>query len=412
MISRIAWRNIWRNKKRTVITIAPIALGLAFAIFFVSIEDGLRDRLENDAVQFMAGHITLEHPAYQDEPAIDIYLTDTEQLRVQIEERKDVKRTKLLVIARGVAKSSVSSMGVKIFGVEPSAEKQTSPLVSQMTAGRYLQDRDNAHIVIGRKLAERLGTGVGKKLVLTTTDTQSMITDVLCRIVGVFETGLEEVDSYIVHIPLLFAREILYLPQDSATQLSVILSRSEAGGRLIQEIKALTAEKPIAVYSWHSMVPELASLIQMIRYSVVILEGLLILLILFTILNTILMSVVERRKEFAVLLALGTPPGFLKRKIFLESAWIALHGVVLGTIMGGLISLAFQIWGLDLNKIIGTDQFFFGFGTPSLIYPRVQLGTLLKMGGIVLAAVLAISLIPMRWAVKVPIAETIRLEKP
>jgi putative ABC transport system permease protein len=412
MLSHIAWRNIWRNKKRTVITIASIALGLACAVFFISLEEGLKFRLEDETVPFMAGHITLEHPEYQDEPAIDTYLNETSPLRNQIEKLNDVKETKPLIIARGVAKSPTSSAAVKIFGVEPDVADRVSPLVSQITAGRYLQNRDQAHIVIGKKLADRLGAGTGKKLVLTTADNQSTITEILCRVVGIFETGLEEIDSYVIHIPLPFIRGVLSLPPDSATQISIILKRPETREQVIQKIHSLAGEKPISVYSWHVIIPELASFLHMISYSVLILESLLILLILFTILNTILMSVLERRKEFAVLLALGTPPAFLKRKIFLESTWIAMLGVALGILIGGLVSLSFQIWGLDLSKVIGDNQFFFGFGNPSLIYARLKTATLVKTSGIILAAVLVITLIPMRWAMKVPVAETLRWEKP
>lgn len=412
MIGSIAWRNIWRNKKRTAITTASVALGIACIVLFISLEEGLKFRLETETVLFMAGHITLEHPDYQDKPAIDAFLTDTKGLRAQIEQLKDVKKTKILAIARGTAKSPAGSMAVKILGVEPGLEDRISPLTNQITAGRYLEDRDHAHAVIGRKLARRLGTAVGKKLVLITADNQSTITQILCRVVGIFETGMEEIDSYLIHIPLPFLQNVLSLPPDSATQISVILKRPESVKKLVRKIRALTAGKPAAVYTWHRIIPELASFTHMTKYSVFILEGLLILLVLFTILNTILMSVLERRNEFAVLLAVGTPPGFLRRMIFLESSLIAGLGIALGLLTGGLVSLGFQIWGLDLSRIIGDNQFFFGFGNPSMIYARIKAAALFETAGIAAAAVLFISFIPMKWAMNIPVAETLRWEKP
>ncbi|MBW2052970.1 MAG: hypothetical protein JRF41_09355, partial [Deltaproteobacteria bacterium] len=110
MIVRLAWRSIWRNRRRTLITVSSIGLGLTCAIFFIAMADGVYVQLINDAVRMQAGHVTLEHPEYRDAPAIDLYLPDTRALRTQIEKMINVERTKLLILGQGVAKSGVGTV--------------------------------------------------------------------------------------------------------------------------------------------------------------------------------------------------------------------------------------------------------------------------------------------------------------
>ena len=191
MVTRLAWRSLWRNKRRTIITVVSIGMGLAFAIFFIAFGDGVYLELIDTGVKMQAGHITLEHPEYRDAPAIDLFLADPAEIRGEIEKFEQVKTTKLLIVGQGVARTGFGTVGVGIMGVEPSIEIHTSPLVGSIIEGRYLEDDDGAMVVVGSELAQRLHLKVGKKLVITTNDAVGALTEQLCRVVGIFETGTE-----------------------------------------------------------------------------------------------------------------------------------------------------------------------------------------------------------------------------
>ncbi|MBW2090758.1 MAG: ABC transporter permease [Deltaproteobacteria bacterium] len=408
MLIRLAWRNIWRNRRRTLITVTSIGLGLTCAIFFISMAEGVYVQLVNDAVRLQAGHITLEHPEYRDAPAIDLYLSDTRDIRNQIESMSQVERTKLLILGQGVAKSGLGTVGVAVMGVEPSVEAGTSPLIKNIVSGRYLEDTDGSMVVVGSKLADRLHIKVGKKLVLTTNDVSGALTEDLCRVAGIFETGAAEMDGYLLQAPISFLRKLYGFPPNGATQVGVVLKNPGAQKKTLKRIKSMTHDNPFSAYPWQEIMPELASYIKLDKGSNLVLQAILLFLILFTIFNTILMSVLERSKEFAVLKALGTQPYQMRAQLLLESAFLGLIGCLIGLLVGGLASYALQVWGLDITKLYSDEVSISGFAVSPVIHAKIEASMLLWLIGIVIGATLVISLIPMRRATNVHVADTLR----
>ena len=164
----------------------------------------------------------------------------------------------------------------------------------------------------------------------------------------------------------------------------------------------------IAVYPWQKIIPELASYIKLDRGSNLIFQAILIFLILFTIFNTILMSVLERKREFAVLLALGTQTPFLKGQLLLESLLLGLIGCLAGLTIGGLAAYALQVYGFDIRLIYHEGVNISGFAVSPIIHARLTSSIMFWLGGIVLTATLFLSLISMRRTTKIDIAETLR----
>lgn len=408
MIVRLAWRSIWRNKRRTLITMTSIALGLTIAVFFTAMAEGVFRQLVNEAIRMQAGHITLENPDYQTSPAVDVRVGDVEHLRRRIAGLEAVEQTKLLIWGQGVANSGAGAVGVTVMGVEPSVERKTSPLAQDIVAGDYLTDGDDRLVVLGANLAEQLRLNLGSKIVLTTNNAQGELVEELCRVKGIFRTGSNEIDGYLVQIPAAFAKRVFGLGGDEATQLGVILKRPGDQRSVIDLITPMVTGKDVAVLPWQSILPEVASFIRLRRTSNGVFQGLLFVIILFTILNTLLMSVIEREREFAVLLALGTPARQLKGQLFVESACIGCLACVVGLALGVSLALAMQIWGLDMGALMPKGVTISGFAVSTTIYASLTPPILYWIGGIVLGATLLLSLIPMRRITQVRIAETLR----
>ncbi|MGD8507402.1 MAG: ABC transporter permease [Syntrophobacterales bacterium] len=408
MIPRLAWRSIWRNRRRTLITVLSIGFGLACAVFFVAIGEGVYAQLIDQVVRLQAGHITMENPSYRDAPAVDLWVKAPESLRSQIEKLPQVEQTKLLIMGQGIARSGSGDVSATLMGVEPSVELDTSPLVRHIIAGRYLNDDDGPWVVIGSELAKRLKLKVGKKMVLTTNDAAGNLVDELCRVRGIFETGSVEIDGYFIQAPLGFARRLFGLPEEGATQLGVVLRIPEAQESVLQEIRLMVAEQDIAVLPWQEIIPEIASYIKLDKGSNLIFQAILIFLILFTIFNTILMSVLEREREFAVLLALGTKPAQLRLQILMESAYLGLIGCGLGLLVGGLAAWAAQVWGIDLRSLLEEGFTISGFAVSAKMHARVTTGLLFGTAGLVFVATLILSLIPMHRAARLSIVDQLR----
>ncbi len=408
MIVRLAWRSIWRNRRRTLITMVSIALGLAIAIFFIAMAEGVYSQIVDEAVRMQAGHVTLENPAYQTAPSVDLTITVPGDLRERIQRMDTVDQTKLLILGQGVANSGAGGVGVSMMGVEPSAEKRTSPLARHIILGSYLEDEDNRKVVLGEHLAKQLKVQVGNKVVLTTNNAQGQLVEELCRVKGLFRTGSNEIDGYLIQIPIAFARQVFGLGDHDATQLGILLKRPDAQKAVMDAIEPLCRGRGIAVLGWQEVLPEVASYIRLDRVSNWVFQGLLFMIILFTILNTLLMSVVEREREFAVLQALGTPVTQLQGQLLMESVFIGSLGCLLGMIVGGASSLALQVWGWDMASLMPEGVTISGFAISTTIHALLTPDILLWTAGIVLAATLLLSLAPMRRVARVQLAETLR----
>jgi len=408
VIVRLAWRSIWRNRRRTLITVLSIGFGLACTIFFIAIGEGVYAQLIDQVVRMQAGHITMENPSYRDGPAVDLWIKVPGALRSQIERLPQVERTKLIIMGQGIARSGSGNVSATLIGIEPSVELHTSPLVRHIVAGRYLNDHDGPWVVIGTELAKRLKLKVGKKMVLTTNDAAGNLVDQLCRVRGIFETGSVEIDGYLIQTPIDFARRLFGLPEEGATQLGVVLRIPQAQESILQEVRLLVTEQDIAVLPWQQVIPEIASYIKLDKGSNFIFQAILVFLILFTIFNTILMSVLERQREFAVLLALGTRPVQLRLQILMESVYLGFIGCVIGVLVGGLTAWAAQVWGIDLRSLLEEGFTISGFAISAKMHARVTLGLLLGTAGMVFGAILILSFIPMRRATRLSIVDQLR----
>lgn len=408
MIVRLAWRSIWRNRRRTLITMISIALGLAIAIFFIAMAEGVYSQIVDEAVRMQAGHVTLENPAYQTAPSVDLWIHVPDDLRATIQRMESVEQTKLLILGQGVANSGAGGVGVSMMGVEPSIEARTSPLARHIVLGSYLQDSDDRKVVLGEHLAKQLKVGEGNKIVLTTNNAQGQLVEELCRVKGIFRTGSNEIDGYLIQIPLVFARQVFGLGPGDATQLGVLLKRPDDQAAAMTAIQDLCHARNIAVLGWQDVLPEVASYIRLDRVSNWVFQGLLFMIILFTIVNTLLMSVVEREREFAVLQALGTPIGQLQGQLLMESVFIGSLGCLLGIVVGGASALALQIWGWDMASLMPEGVTISGFAVSTTIHALLTPAILLWTAGTVLGATLMLSLVPMRRVARVPLAETLR----
>ena len=408
LVLKLAWRSLWRNRRRTLISVLSLAFGVFLAMTFIAIADGVYARVIDDAVRLQGGHITLEHPRYREAPAIDLSVSASPALRKQIEGLPGVERTKALVAGQGVAKSGAGAVGVAVVGVEPEVERLTSPVPSKVVEGNYLTGTGKQEVLIGVDLAKQLKLELGKKLVITTNDAQGNVVEELFRVSGIFRLGTEEVDGYLVQLPLPAAQRLYRLPDDRVTQVGVLLRDVDDKTRLLPRVAAL-AGMGVAVLPWDEVMPELAGYIRMDGGSNVILQGILLFLILFTIFNTLLMSVLERRRELGVVLALGTPPGKLRLQVLTESALLAFLGCSVGLLAGGLLSYYLVVHGLDLRSFMKEDMAISGIAVSPIMHARLTPGLFCWVGGGMFLATLLLSLYPMHQAARIEVADVIKI---
>jgi ABC-type lipoprotein release transport system permease subunit len=409
LIIKIARRSIWRNKRRTFISLFSILIATGIPTFFVCIAWGFYAGLVDDVARLMAGHVTYEHVEYRDSPSNDLWVGDIKKINDILNNNVNVESTKQLINLQGVAHTAKGAVGVSLMGVEPSKEIIISFLPESIVAGEYLSPGDGRWVVIGSKLAERLNIKVGKKFVFTTNDINGELIEDLFRVKGIFETGSKVIDGHFVQSDIDFARMIVGLDSDDASQLGIIIKYPATHEFLIKEWQKTLAKNDGVFLSWQQIMPDIATTIRMDRTAVVSFMFMLVVIVLFTMFSTILMSTLERKREFASLLAIGTQQIELKLQIFIETFIFGIIACPLGSLLG--VGLAKWVEGYDMMNLVGAkaeDMEIGGFGMDTVIAPFFSTSLILQISISFFFAVLLLSVLPIYLISRISITDELR----
>ncbi|MHB8874195.1 MAG: ABC transporter permease [Myxococcaceae bacterium] len=407
-IVRVAWRSLFRNPRRTAITVSSIGFGLAISLFLVSMTAGIHRKAMEDGVRTIPGHLMIEHPAYALAPGAESSLAGVEELRRLALAVPGVSRTTAVALAQAMASTGAGSAGVTLVGIEPGIEVTRSPIPSKLVQGRYLTEEDDAGALVGARLAERLKLSIGKKLVLTSADLGGDLSSELVRVTGIFRTGAEEADGFLVQVHLASARRLLGLGADQASQVGVVLASPDDQPMVQAALEESLRGRGVMVQPWQDVMPELSGWMEVDRRFTRVMEFIILFLIAFTILNTLLMSAVERHREFAVLLALGTPPSTLRAQILVEAALLGALGCAFGLAVGCGGSLLAQVHGIDLTMFVKEAAYVGGIALERRVHNDLRLTQVLVLSGTVYLCTVLIGLYPMLKSTQVEVASLLR----
>jgi ABC-type lipoprotein release transport system permease subunit len=408
MIVRLAWRSLWRYRRRTSITVSAIAVGTALAVFFVTMADGMYKKLIDEAVRMGAGYVTVEHPDYSRDLSIGLVVTGISSVIDEARRIPGVTGIKVLIQGQAVISTAGGSAGVGIFGIDPETERTVSPLADRIVDGRYLEGADERGVIVGASLAERLKLRPGKKLVLTTNDANGELVNEMLRVTGIFRMGMEEADGFLVQVPLDTARRIFGIGPDAATRVGLVLASPRDQSRVLEDLRRRLAGTEAAVLPWQAVMPDLAGFMAVDKGFNYVFQMIIMVIIGFTILNTILMSVLERTREFATLMAIGTSPLRLRLQVAVESLFLGATGTVLGLLLGGALSWYFQVHGIDFSGIYSDDTTIVGYAIDPLIKNHVTARAFLLVGAFVLALTFVIGLYPSWRAARISLPDVLR----
>jgi ABC-type lipoprotein release transport system permease subunit len=281
------------------------------------------------------------------------------------------------------------SYGVQLFGVDPAFEPKVSSIPGLVVEGKFPAGRDAQEIVIGDVLARNLKVGLGDEVTLLGSGRDGSFAAAVATVVGIFKSGVADIDRSIAELPIGFFNDVFYM-EDAAHSVVVLAPALSVVDSYVTDIEALLpAGEPLVVHDWEALQPGLKQAIQADISSAFFMYGVLVILVAFSVMNTQLMSVLERTHEFGVVMSLGLTPGRLGRLVILETALMGFAGLLLGALVGGLITLWFNQNGFSYP---GMDQMAASFNLPSRFYPEVTLyglflGPTVVFAGSILAAV-------------------------
>ena len=409
LITKIGWRSIWRNKRRTLISLFSIIIGTGIPIFFVCIAWGFYAGLIDDVARLMSGHITYEHVEYRNSPSNDLWVDDIQKINKTLNNNAEVLSTKQIVNLQGVAHTAKGSVGISLMGIEPEKEITISFLPETVIEGNYLSKEDGRWVVVGDQLAENLNISVGKKFVFTTSNIKGELVEELFRVKGVFKTGSKEIDGHFVQSDIEIARKIAGLGSDDVSQLGIIVKNPDIHESLIKNLQKSLAKNNGVFLSWQKIMPDVATTIRMDRTAISSFMIMLVVIVLFTMFSTILMSTLERKREFASLLAIGTQQKELKIQILIETIFFGLIACPLGSLLG--IGFAKWVEGYDMMNVVGGkkgDMSVGGFGMDTIITPLFSAPLILQISIFFFLAVQLLSILPIYLISRISITDELR----
>jgi ABC-type lipoprotein release transport system permease subunit len=408
-LGTIAWRNLWRRKRRTLITGISIGFGVMLAVTFTGTGDyGYTNMINTSAIMGL-GHVTIEPHGYNQTPSLDKRLRKTGQIRERVLAMPGVNDAIVRITGQAMFASASKTIGGMFMGIDPAQESpEQNLLIRSLVQGEVFSGKDSRGVVVGSKMAEKLNLRIGKKLVYTTTDVNGEIVSEIARVTGIFKTGVNEVDGGMVLLPINSVRTTLHYDAQDATLLAVIINDQRYAKRMRDKISLAEGDPQIEVLSWQQTQTEMAGIITIDRSGNYISQFLIGLLIAAGILNTLLMSVLERTREFGVMMAVGMSPRTLFMLVVVESLWLAIIGIVIGIIITAPWYAYLHYVGLDFSGAIGEDYSAGGILVDPLIRIRLYKESIIAILSGVFSLTLLAGLYPAWRAGRIPPVESLK----
>lgn len=403
---QIAWKNTWRNKRRTILTLCAIVFGSWLMVAGIGMGEGFHNAWIRNALKVHTGHINITAPGFRENISADRYISDINQVLSAIKDDTRIKAYTVRVKALGLAYTSHGNTRVIINGVLPSLELSMTNLTRCILEGKFFSDDHTNRIVLGEKVAKNLEVGLGDKVIIRTMSLQGEISGGAYRVSAILRTGMPTFDSTFIYIPLSEAQHLLGYEQNQANEIALWVPKRGDVGNVRDDLRRTLSGTGLSVEGWKEVFPELWQWVQMDDAFLYITVLVLVVIIAFGILNTLLMSIFERIREFGIMTALGTRPGYLILTIITEGIFLGLIGLILGIPLGTLTNWILSIKGIDLSaysELLET----FGAVDP-ILYSEINFFSIWYPTVVVFLTVLLVSLYPAIYAARLRPTEALR----
>jgi ABC-type lipoprotein release transport system permease subunit len=388
-----------------LLTVLTIGLGLAFTILMRGIGDGFHEQMVDNSVRAQIGHIEIHRSGYQHDPALLKTLPDVPLLERVVPQTPHLRGFSFRVLGDGLASTAENSSGVSIVGIVPRAERSVTNIERAVIAGSFLDEGMSRPVLIGERLSQSLGARMNGKVVLMVQAADGSMGAQLFRVAGIFRSGSPELDRGVVYLLRTDAQSLFSLA-GGLTEAALLLESSESVAEAQRFLIAQLSGKPVEVLPWYVVEPFLRQFIEMDDAFFYIIVLILFVVISVGILNTVMMSVFERVREFGVMMALGTKPRQVVRLVVRESAVLALFGAALGALLGSASTIFFARTGIDLSGYAAGAS---ALGiTTTVIHPVLTSRNLIWSDLSVVVVVLLVALYPAIKAASLKPVEAIR----
>jgi len=388
---RLAWRNIWRHRRRTVIIVLAMGLTLALMMFYDGLLDGFNQAIAGNAVRVLGGNIQVHADGYREKVDSNplLPLTDDSAIVKAALSQPDVIAASRRIQTGGLVSNREGAFSMSIIGIEPEAEAPVSLIAEHIVDGRYLDPADEDSILIGKGLADALSINVGDRVTMVGSDIHKQNRQRTMTVIGIYDVGIPTIEKGNAYISLSEAQNLFGL-RGQSTEVQITLKQVGTEARVVS---ALTPALPgYEVESWENNYPELGTAIN--RKSIVmdIFSVIIVMIAGIGILNLLLMAIYERTREIGLLGAMGLKPRQIAATFILEGTLIGLVGVFAGIVMGLMINLSLMQVGMDYSQFAGITEYMALIS--GRVYPTLGVSKLFVRAGTILVIAALAALIP------------------
>ena len=391
MYLQLAWRNIWRNPRRTIVILVAVFIGVWSMVLLGALMRGIAVGMIKNGIATLTGHIQIHHKGYHDDPAIENSITDAQGVEKTLNELLPPGALwSSRVRVNAIVNNARHSSGVTMVGIDPAKEAKVSFIGTAISSGRYLEPNDSDGIVIGEALLEKFETRIGHKLVLMSQDANQEIASRAFRIVGTFKAEMESTEKQFVFVTLAASQKMLKLGA-GISEISIVLPQGYENPDVYHKLKSVLPSDKFEVHSWQELLPFQTAYLKILDGFMWFWFLIVFVAMGFGVVNTTLMAVFERMREFGLMKALGMKPWWILREVLVESFLILICGMVIGNFMGFLSIYALSGSGIDLSALAAGAEY---AGMTRIIYPAVAIKDVIVANLTILLLGLLVSLYP------------------
>ncbi|MBC8319424.1 MAG: ABC transporter permease [Bacteroidetes bacterium] len=406
MLLSISWRNIWRNKVRSLVIIFSVALGIFAGVLAGAFFKGLANQRIQKVINTELSFMQIHNPGFEQSSDFANFIGNAQNIEDSLLKIPNITGVTRRMIVQGMAASAETAAGVLISGVFPKDEKTVTTISKKIIDGEYFDGIKRNPVVIGKKLAEKLNVKVRSKIVITIQDIENNITSGAFRVAGIFSTDNNMFDESNIYVRFNDIQKLTNFPVNATHEIAININDDENLSGILASVKELTGNK-LDVKTWKELSPEMSYLTESMDMFMYIFIIIILLALLFGIINTMLMVVMERTKEIGMLMAIGMNKLRVFSMIVLESVLLSLTGGVVGIIIGAISSKIGETHPIDLSM---WAQGYQQLGYDAFVYTQLDPSMLIKITILVIITGVIAAIYPAYKALKNDPADALRIE--
>lgn len=363
---KLGWRNLWRNKRRTLLTLGAVTLYCWLLLWFLWFGDGAHDGMIENYVRILTGHVQIHARGFRDDMSVMKRIREPEPIPAAIESTDKVAAYSFRIKTYALAAAHGDSAGAFVLAFDPQRERGVSNMHKSLVEGRFLEEGREREVVIGYVLAENLGLKIGEKIAVMVQAADGSMGAEKFTVVGLADPGISSINNSLIMMDLADAQALLAYG-DAVNEIIVMADDSYDVDRVCRELRAKTDLERYEVLSWKEAAPEMKELVELDWASFVLMMAVFAVVALLGIMNTVVMSVFERVREFGIMTSMGLKPGQLARLVVTETFLLTLVATAIGFGLAAATTYLNTIYGFDMS-VFGAQESLADWGMANTLF--------------------------------------------